>query len=133
MEVRNAAQAVRAALDHFQVKSLPHGPSPGTAWQEKTLYAEGNMDYAVTGRLFSSSDWKIEVTQDVAPLSRTVYLVTVFNTLSGWYWQGSIKADGSISEIRYWQLLPETESRIIEAELTRKSRIPPPRPGGYGH
>ncbi len=131
--VRNALQALKTALDYFQERSSPQAPSPTTAWTEKTVYAEGIEDYAVTGKHFTSGDWKAEVTQDVAPLSRTLYLVTVFSSSSGWYWQGQIKADGGIIEVVPLKFISGKEKEEVEAEFIRQGRIPPPRPGSYGH
>jgi hypothetical protein len=133
ISVRNAAQAWRTVLAYLQSHSLPQVPAQNTTWTEKTLYAEGITDYAVTGKLFTTGDWIIEVTQDVAPLSRTVYTLTVFNSQSGWYWKGYVNAGGSIIEVTAFQFLTEKERGEINAEFVRKSQIPPPRPGGYGH
>jgi hypothetical protein len=129
--VRNPAQALRTILAYFH--SLPQSPPQNTNWMEHILYAEGITDYAVTGKLFISGEWKIEVTQDVAPLARTVYTLAVFNSRSGWYWKGSVNAGGGIIEMNNFQFLPEQQRGEIEAEFIRKIQIPPPRPGGYGH
>jgi len=75
----------------------------------------------------------IEVYQGVAPLSRTVYQVTVFNSGDRYYWKGSIKADGSITETNTLTQLSEEENSKIAGEFARKARIPPRLPGSYGH
>ena len=54
-------------------------PAAGNNWQEKTLYATGVEDYAVTSKLFMFGDWMVEVYQGIAPVSSTVYQITVFN------------------------------------------------------
>jgi hypothetical protein len=133
LKVKNAAQALRAALDYFQERDLPQAPLPNLAWTEKTIYAEGVEDYAVTSKCFTSAGWSVDILQDVAPLSRTEYAITVFGSSSGWWWQGRIKADGAITETGPCQILPLQKRDEVEAEFLRKSRIPPPRSGGYGH
>ena len=75
----------------------------------------------------------IEIFQGVAPLSSTVYQITVFSAKLHWYWKGSVKVDGGVTEVSAFRLLPEEESQKMAEELLRKSQVPPPRPGGYGH
>ena len=75
----------------------------------------------------------IEVYQGVAPLSRTIYRLTVFNSGLKYYWNGNIKADGSIIENNTLKQLSEVENQKVANEFARKARIPPRMPGGYGH
>lgn len=133
IKVRNAAQAVDAVLSYLREKKVENTPSGGIEWQEKILYSPGNPDFAITNKLFTSGDWSIEVSQGVAPLSRTVYQVTVFNAELHRYWKGSVRADGSIMEDSPFKLMSEEEGQKIAEEFLRKSQVPPPAPGGYGH
>ena len=133
VKVRNAAQAVNATLSYLRKQQVPKAPDINTKWQQKTLYSIERQDYAITSKLFTSGDWLIEVYQGVAPLSRTVYQITVFSAKLRWYWKGSAKADGSVTEVSALRLLSEEESQKIAAEFLRKSQVSPPRPGGYGH
>ena len=133
MKVRNAAQAIDTALSYLRKQQVPAVPAENTKWQEKTIYSTEPEDYGITSKLLTSDDWLIEVFQGVAPLSNTVYRITLFSTRLNYYWQGSVRADGSITEAKAFRLLPEEESRRIAAEFSRKSEMPPPRPGGYGH
>ena len=91
------------------------------------------MDYAVSSKLLSAGDWTIEVFQGVAPLAKTVYQITVFNARLHWYWEGSVGADGSLTEVSPFRLLSEEESNRKAEELSKKIRMPPPKPGSYGH
>ena len=133
VKVRNAVQAVDAALAYLRKQQAPKAPDTNTKWQEKTLYSTERQDYAVTSKLFTSDDWLIEVYQGVAPLSSTVYQITVFNTKLHCYWKGNVKAGGSITEENTFRALSEDESKKISEEFSRKSQVPPPRLGGYGH
>jgi len=133
VKVRNAAQAINEVLLHLRKQQVPEVPDTDIKWQEKTIYSTEPMDYAITSKLFTSDDWLIEVYQGVAPVSRTVYQITVFNSRLRCYWQGSVRADGGISEENTYRLLSEEENQKLAEEFLKKSRVPRPRPGGYGH
>jgi hypothetical protein len=133
LKVKNAAQAVDAVMVFLQTHEPQHAPDQGLKWQEKTLYSTDAADYAITSKLLSSVDWTIEVYQGVAPLINTVYRITVFNTTTHWFWKGSVRADGSLTEETPYKALSEEESRRKAEELAGKSQVPPPRQGGYGH
>ncbi len=133
VKVRNAAQALNAALSYLRKQQAPKAPDTNTKWQENTLYSTERQDYAITSKLFTSDDWLIEVYQGVAPLSSTIYQITVFNANLHWYWKGNVKADGGIIEEKAFRLLSEEESQKMAEEFLSKSQVPPPTPGGYGH
>jgi hypothetical protein len=133
IKVRNAAQAVDTALSYLREREAQNAPNAGIKWQEKTIYSTGIQDYAVTSRLFTAGDWAVEVFQGVAPLSSTVYQVTVFSAGLRRYWKGSVRADGGVSEVSAFRLLSQEESRKMAEELSKKIQVPPPKPGGYGH
>ena len=133
IKVRNAIQAIDTALTLLRKQKIPKVPDKNTKWQEKAIYSTEPQDYAITRRLFTSDNWSIEVYQGVAPLSSTIYQVTIFSEKFDCYWKGNVKADGSIEEVIAFKLLSEEENRDIAEDFLRKSRIPPHRPGGYGH
>ena len=133
VKVRNAAQAVETALSHLRQKWTAKVPDSKAKWQEKTVYATEPQDLAVTGKLFTSDDWLIEVSQGVAPLSSTIYRITVFSTEQKYYWKGSVRADGGVTEISAFRALSEEENQKLAEEFVKRSQVPPPRSGGYGH
>ena len=133
VKIRNATQAVDAVLSYLRGQKPLVIPDAEAQWQEKTIYSGEPQDYAITGKLFTSDKWLIEVLQGVAPLSRTVYWISVFNPDSRYYWKGRIRADGVVQEDVALGELPEPEAQMIADEFLLKSKIPPPRPGGYGH
>ena len=133
VKIRNAAQAVDAVLSSLREQKAPAIPDADTKWQEKTIYSGEPRDYTITGKLFTSDEWLIEVFQGVTPINRTVYRMSVFNPDSNYYWKGSIRADGVVQEEVAFRELPGLEARKIADEFLLKTKIPPPRPGGYGH
>ena len=133
IKVRNASQAVDTALSYLRQRESKNTPDAGIKWQEKTIYSTGIQDYAVTSKLFTAGDWAVDVSQGVAPLSITVYQVTLFSAGLCRFWQGSVRADGDVSEVSAFRLLSREESHKMAEELSRKIQVPPPKPGGYGH
>jgi hypothetical protein len=133
IKVKNALQARDAVLSYLRRQDVPDIPDAGVSWHERRLYSPGIEDYAVTSKLFTSGVWMIEVYQEVAPLSRTVYHITVFNPELHWYWQGNIQADGTLTSLIPPKQLSEKEALDIAAGISRKLEIPAPKPGGYGH
>ncbi len=132
IEVKNATEAVAACFSYLKKHYAQFRPDAAMKIQEKTIYSGGPVDLVTTSKQFASDSWSIEVSQSFAPLRNIVYQVTVFNPNLGWYWEGSVKADGSVTEITEFKQLSEEEKQRTAEEFTRKSRIPPPQ-GGYGH
>jgi hypothetical protein len=133
LKVKNAAQAADVVISYLQKNQSQNAPQPGLNWQEKTLYSVDAADYAITSKLLSAADWAIEIYQGVAPLINTVYQITIFNTRSHWFWEGSVKADASLTEVSQFRALSDQESLRRMDELNRKNQVPPPRQGTYGH
>jgi hypothetical protein len=133
IKVKNAAQAFSFVLTYLRRQEVPNIPDDGSQWQERRLYSPGIEDYAVTSKLFTVGGWTVEIYQGVAPLSKTLYRATVFNSENHWYWQGNVQADGAINSLSPLKQLSEKEALEIAAGLSRKLEIPAPRPGGYGH
>jgi hypothetical protein len=133
LKVKNTAQAVEIVLTYLQSRESQAAPAPGLKWQEKTIYSTGPQDYIISSKLFSSDNWLIEVYQGVAPLINTVYQITLFNTQSHHFWEGSVRADGSLTEVSPFKLLSAQESSRKSEEFSSKTQVAPPKPGGYGH
>jgi len=133
IKVRNASQARDVAFSYLRTQTDQNVPDRGLKWQERPLYSSGPEDLAITSKLFTADDWVAEAYQGVAPISATVFQVTIFNSRLRWYWKGNIKADGSLIEVSPLKSLSEDESLKMTEELSRRIDIPPTGPGGYGH
>jgi hypothetical protein len=132
LKIKNASEAVEASVAYLRGQNSPHAPGTDIRWQEKTIFSGGPGDLVTTSKQFTSDGWIIEVYQNLAPLRNIVYQVTIFSPTNGWYWKGSIKADGSIREESAFKRLSDEEKQKTAEELLRESRIPAPV-GGYGH
>ena len=105
-------------------------PAVGNQWQEKTLYATRCGRLCYHEQTFHRGDWMIEVYQGTAPISKTIYQITVFNALLGCYWKGNIKADGSIQEVSPMTTLSKEKTLKLAEGLSKRINVPPPKPGG---
>ncbi len=132
LKVKNAADAADASVSYLMEHYPQNAPKADIKWQKKTIFSGGPVDLVTTSEQLTSDVWSIEISQSFAPLRNIVYQVTVFSPKLGWYWRGSVKADGSITEETAFRQLSEEEKQKTTEEFLRKSRIPPPQ-GGYGH
>ena len=131
LEIKNAREAMLASF-HYLNEHYPEFSRDSVAKvQERTIYSEGPVDLVTTGKQFETDGWSIEISQSFAPLKNIIYQVTVFNPDLGWYWEGSIKANGSVTEKSEFKQLSEEERDKAADVFFRKSKIPAPR-GGYG-
>ena len=133
LKVTKAAQAVDIAIKYLQRQAPQKAPGTGLSWEERTLYAAGPQDSIVSSKLFTAEDWNLEISQNFAPLSRTVYQLSLFNGKKRLFWKGRVKADGNLEEETPLKTLSVKENQALSAELLKKMQIPGPRFGGYGH
>ena len=133
LKVTNAAQTVDIIVKYLRARSPKEAPEAGLSWQEKTLYAAGPQDFLVSSKLFTAADWNLEISQNFAPLARTVYQASLFNGKARLFWKGNVKADGSLAEETQLKNLSTKESQEKSAELVKKMQVPGPKFGGYGH
>ena len=131
LEIKNAREAMLASFLYLSEHYSEFGRDTAANIQERTIYSEGPVDLVTTSKQFQTDGWSVEVSQSFAPLSKIVYQVTVFNPKLGWYWEGFIKADGSVTEENKFRRLSEEGRAKTAEEFLRKSKIPPPQ-GGYG-
>lgn len=130
LEVKNAREAVLASFRYLREHYPEFRPDAAAKIEEKTIYSEGPVDLVTTSEQFLIDGWSVEVSQSFAPLRNIVYQVIVFSPKLGWYWKGSVRADGSVTEETAFKQVSEEDKQKTTEEFLRKSRIPPPR-GGY--
>jgi len=97
LAVGDAAEARDAALNHLRVHKAQDTPSEGAAWEEEDVTPPGLIGAAT--KEFTYNSWIIRVSYPVVLPENTVYQVTVSNTDLGWQWKGSVKADGTVTEV----------------------------------
>jgi len=119
LAVSSAAGAVEAAIDYLHEQVGEDAPAEGIVWQEEDITTPGLVGGSY--RQFTSGEWVVKVSYPVVALENTVYQVTVTSNESGWHWQGSVSADGSVTEGSAFMQMTEAESRKIAEEFVKNS------------
>jgi hypothetical protein len=131
-KVKNASEAMNVSLLYLREHNSQNAPGTSIKWHEKTIYSEGPGDLVTTSKQFTSDDWIVEISQNLAPLRNVVYQVAIFSPVIGWYWKGSINAEGIVREESAFKQLSDDKKREMTEGFLKKSRTPAPV-GGYGH
>jgi hypothetical protein len=132
LKIKNASEAMEASLSYLRERHPLIAPAAGIQWMEKTIYSDGPIDLVTTSKQFVSEAWIVEISQGLAPLKDIEYRIAIFSPGLGWYWEGSIKADGGIRERSVLSRLSNEEKQKKSEEFLRRSQTPAPV-GGYGH
>lgn len=119
LKVKDAAGAWNTALDYLRKHQGQNTPSSDIQWQEQDITPPGLIG-GVT-REFASSEWTGKVFYAVLPPERTVYRVTLSSIKLGWHWEGSVKADGTVTEISAFKQMSEEENRKVAEDFVRNS------------
>jgi len=124
LKVRNAVEARDVALTYLREHEPENAPSAGMVWHEEDVTPKDKYGHPVPGaghKEFTSDEWTIKVSYAVLPPERTVYQITVSSIKLGWHWKGSVKADGSLTEVSAFRQMSEEESQKIAREFLRNS------------
>jgi len=124
LEISNASEAQDAALTYLREHYAQNAPSADIEWQEEDVTPRDKGGHPVPGEMhteFTSDEWTVRVTYAVLPPEHTVYQVVVSSITLGWHWKGSVKADGSLTEVSPFRQMSEEESHKIAEEFLRNS------------
>ena len=120
LAVINATQARDAALDYLFEKEPQNAPDADILWRDNNVTPPnwvGGSFWEYTG-----NGWTIDINYPVVALENTVYTVVVSSADTGWHWKGTVKADGSVTELTGFHRITEKESQNIAEEYVRESR-----------
>ena len=124
LKIRSAAEARDAALTYLRECEAQNVPSEDIVWQEEDVTPKDEAGHPVPGAVhieFTSDEWTIKVSYAVLPPERTVYQVVVSSIKLSWHWKGSVKADGSVTEVSPFRQMSKEESQKIAEEFLRNS------------
>ena len=119
IEVTDAAEARDVALTYLRKHDAQNAPSADIVWQEEDVTPPGWVGGVF--KEFTSDEWTIKVSYAVLPPESTVYQITVSSIKLGWRWKGSVKADGSLTEVSAFRQMSQEESQRIAEEFLRNS------------
>ena len=117
--IENATDARDAAFAYLRESEGENAPSAGIVWQEEDVTPSGWIGGVF--KEFTSDEWTIKVSYPVVLPENTIYEVTLTSINLGWHWKGSVKADGSVTELSAFQQMSEEESQRIAEEFVRNS------------
>jgi len=97
LEVRDAAEALDTALVYLREHENQNAPSVSIEWQEVDITPSGIVGNVT--KEFTSDEWTVTVSYPVVAPADTIYQVEVSNPEIGWHWAGTVRSDGSVTEI----------------------------------
>ena len=117
--VKDALDARDAALKYLQEHEGNNTPGKDTVWQEEEVTPPGLVGSA--NKYFTSDEWTIEVSYPVVRPDLTVYKVVLSSIKLGWHWGGSVKTDGTVTEVSPLKQMTEEASLAIAEDFVRNS------------
>ena len=119
LEVSDATEARDAALAYLREHESKNAPSAEIVWKEEDVTPP---DWVGAVHIeFTSDEWTVTVSCPVVPPEMRVYQVVVSSIKLGWHWKGSVKADGSLTEVSPFRQMSEEESQKIAKGFLKNS------------
>ena len=127
LAIKGVAEARNAALAYLHEYEAQNAPNQGIEWQEVDITPAGIIGSVqrefISEPLWSSlpAEWTVTVSYPVVPPENTVYEVVVASIKLGWHWKGTVKADGSVTEVSPFKQMSKEESQAIAEDFLRSS------------
>jgi len=109
------ADARDAVLSYLHQSVREDVPTGGAAWERRDFTSQGQAEKTTT-KFITSNYWEVTVSSPGSSTEYFVYDVLVTHHKSGWYWQGDVRLDGSITETGQ----EKPEGTLTAAELLRE-------------
>lgn len=117
-EVKDAAGARDAALVYLREHEAQDVPGAGTEWHETDvtpgLIGAGTKEFNYDG-------WTVQVYSPVVAPQYIQYQVTITSVQGGWHWKGTVKPDGTVTEVSPLTQMSKEGSQAIAEEFVRGS------------
>jgi len=119
LEVRDAAEALGAAITYLRAHVGENAPAADIDWDTENITPPGLVGKGTIA--FTSDEWTITVSYPVVPPENAVYEVMVSSIKLGWHWKGIIKPDGNVTELNAFKQMSKEESQRIAEEFLKNS------------
>ena len=119
LKVKNADEALAAALEYLRTNVGEDAPAADIQWGTQDITPPDLVGVGI--REFGSDEWHIIVSYPVLPPENTEYEIVMSSIKLGWHWKGSVKADGSVTELSVFQQMSKEGSQKIAEEFLRNS------------
>jgi len=117
-EVKDAADARDVAFSHLQEYEAQDVPGADAEWQEADVTPEL---VGLATKEFTSDGWTVEVYSPVVAPQYIRYEITITSVTLGWHWQGTVKPDGTVTEVNPLTEMSKEGSQAIAEEFVRGS------------
>ncbi|UCB42023.1 MAG: DUF3221 domain-containing protein [Dehalococcoidales bacterium] len=117
--VQNASEARDAALSYLENRYTDNVPGTGLIWQEYNTTPEGLIGSETIE--FISDLWMIQVSYPIVLAENMVFDVVLLNMESGWYWEGNVDTEGTVTEVRALEQVTKEGSEQIALDFVRSS------------
>ena len=118
-EVKDAADARDVGFSYLQEQEGQDVPGADAEWQEADVTPPGLV--GSTTKEFTSDGWTVEVYSPVVAPQYIRYEVTITSVQMGWHWQGTVKPDGTVTEVSAVTQMSKEGSQAIAEEFVRGS------------
>ena len=119
LPVGNIEDALNKAIMYLQGVDPENAPDTGMFWMPD----DKNHPDLVGGSTvtYSADSWEIDMNYPVVALENMVYDITVRGETSGWYWKGTVNAQGVVTETTPFAKITEEVSRQIAEDFVMNS------------
>ena len=117
--VNDGAQARDAIIDYLDGRYSSNLPGQDVLWNEEDLTPPGTVGSST--KSYQSDGWTLFISYPIVKPDQTVYDVRLISNDSGWKWEGSVSADGTVSETSPLKQITEDESRQIAEDFVKNS------------
>ena len=119
LEVKDATEARDTAIIYLQAHVGENAPASDIEWDTENITPPGLVGKGTIA--FTSEEWAITVSYPIVPPENTVYEVVVSSIKLSWHWKGSVKADGTVTELSAFKQMSQEESQRVAEEFVRNS------------
>lgn len=117
--------AFESMLSWLQATYPDAAPDDGLAWVSEDVVvtdADGQPLVGAAERRYTATGWVADVTWAVVAPEYLVYQITLKSPVSGWFWEGSVKAQGGrVSEDTGLQQMTESLASELAMEYVKGS------------
>ena len=93
-EVKDAGDALDAALTYLREHEAQNAPGAGIEWQAEDVTPQEQEGVGI--KEFTCDEWTVTVSYPVVPPENALYQVVVSSSKLGWHWKGTGEPVGSM-------------------------------------
>ncbi|HEY41498.1 MAG TPA: hypothetical protein G4O18_06525 [Dehalococcoidia bacterium] len=119
LEIEDAAGARDAALEYIREHYPEDAPETGLEWQDEDITPKGLVGISI--RQYTTDGLTVKVSAPVVAPENIIYTIAITSMQGGWYWQGEVKPNGTVTELSPLTEMTEAWSLNVAEEFVRSS------------